>query len=32
MALEKLFDPIGFVMLLVFGVIAFDLPAQFEAW
>ena len=31
-ALEKLFDPIGFVMLLVFGVIAFDLPPQFEAW
>ena len=32
MALEKLFDPIGFVMLLVFGVIAFELPPQFEAW
>jgi uncharacterized protein (TIRG00374 family) len=31
-ALEKLFDPIGFVMLLVFGVIAFQLPPQFEAW
>src|SRR5215210_5021785 len=31
-ALEKLFDPIGFVILLVFGVIAFDLPPQFEAW
>src|SRR5215210_1564104 len=31
-ALEKLFDPIGFVMLLVFGVIAFELPAQFENW
>lgn len=32
MALEKLFDPIGFVFLLVFGVLAFELPAQFEAW
>jgi uncharacterized protein (TIRG00374 family) len=31
-ALEKLFDPIGFVMLVVFGVLAFELPAQFEAW
>jgi uncharacterized protein (TIRG00374 family) len=31
-ALEKLFDPIGFVMLLVFGVLAFQLPPQFEAW
>ena len=32
LALEKLFDPIGFVMLLVFGVLAFQLPPQFEAW
>jgi uncharacterized protein (TIRG00374 family) len=32
MALEKLFDPIGFVMLLVFGVLVFQLPPQFEAW
>lgn len=32
LALEKLFDPIGFVMLLVFGVIAFRLPPQFERW
>jgi glycosyltransferase 2 family protein len=32
MALEKLFDPIGFVIFLVFGVLVFDLPAQFEAW
>src|SRR5256885_2282344 len=32
MALEKLFDPIGFVVLLVFGVLAFDLPPQFERW
>ena len=32
LALEKLFDPIGFVMLLVFGVLAFQLPPQFERW
>jgi uncharacterized protein (TIRG00374 family) len=32
MALEKLFDPIGFVILLVFGVLAFQLPPQFERW
>src|SRR5712671_4209129 len=32
MALERLFDPIGFVMLLVFGVIVFQLPPQFERW
>ncbi len=32
MALERLFDPIGFVFLLVFGVIVFQLPPQFEAW
>jgi uncharacterized protein (TIRG00374 family) len=32
LALERLFDPIGFVFLLVFGVIVFELPAQFEAW
>src|SRR5215210_4623732 len=32
LALEKLFDPIGFVMLLVFGVLAFDLPEQFDKW
>ena len=32
MALEKLFDPIGFVFLLVFGVLVFELPPQFEAW
>jgi len=32
MALEKLFDPIGFVMLVVFGVLVFELPPQFEAW
>jgi len=32
LALEKLFDPIGFVILLVFGVLVLELPAQFEAW
>ena len=32
LALERLFDPIGFVFLLVFGVIVFELPAQFEVW
>lgn len=32
MALERLFDPIGFVILLVFGVLAFQLPPQFERW
>src|SRR3954470_13713236 len=30
MALEKLFDPIGFVILLVFGVLPFELPPQCE--
>jgi len=32
MALEKLFDPIGFVILLVTGVLVFELPPQFERW
>jgi uncharacterized protein (TIRG00374 family) len=32
MALEKLFDPIGFVILLVAGVLVFELPPQFERW
>src|SRR5437868_3122485 len=32
LALERLFDPIGFVFLLVFGVLVFELPAQFEKW
>jgi uncharacterized protein (TIRG00374 family) len=32
MALEKLFDPIGFVILLVAGVLVFQLPPQFEKW
>jgi len=32
LALERLFDSIGFVFLLVFGVLVFELPAQFEKW
>jgi uncharacterized protein (TIRG00374 family) len=32
MALERLFDPIGFVILLVGGVIFLDLPPQLERW
>jgi len=32
MALERLFDPIGFVILLVYGVVVFQLPPQFERW
>ncbi|MFL5629856.1 MAG: lysylphosphatidylglycerol synthase transmembrane domain-containing protein [Gemmatimonadaceae bacterium] len=32
MALEKLFDPIGFVVLLVFGILAFELPPEFNRW
>jgi uncharacterized membrane protein YbhN (UPF0104 family) len=32
MAMEKLFDPIGFVILLVAGVLVFELPPQFERW
>ena len=32
LALEKMFDPIGFVMLLVGGILLFDLPPQFDRW
>ncbi len=32
LAVEKAFDPIGFIMLLVLGAIVFDLPPQFERW
>jgi uncharacterized protein (TIRG00374 family) len=32
LALERMFDPIGFVILLVYGVIAFQLPASLERW
>lgn len=28
-ALDRIFDPIGFVVLLAFGLAAFDLPAEF---
>ena len=30
--LERLFDPVGFVILLVYGVIAFELPQTLEKW
>ncbi|HUQ48681.1 MAG TPA: lysylphosphatidylglycerol synthase transmembrane domain-containing protein [Gemmatimonadaceae bacterium] len=32
LALERLFDPVGFVILLVFGVLAFRLPPSLEKW
>lgn len=32
LALERMFDPIGFVILLVAGVLLFDLPPQFDHW
>ncbi len=32
LALERLFDPVGFVILLVYGVIAFELPQALEKW
>src|SRR6266550_8713540 len=32
LALERLFDPVGFVILLVYGVIRFDLPHALEKW
>ena len=32
LALERMFDPIGFVVLLVAGILLFDLPAQFDRW
>jgi len=32
LALERLFDPVGFVILLVYGVIAFELPQSLEKW
>ena len=31
-ALERLFDPVGFVILLVFGVLFFSLPPSLEKW
>jgi len=32
LALERLFDPVGFVILLVFGVLFFALPPSLEKW
>ena len=32
LALERLFDPVGFMILLVYGVVAFDLPPALERW
>jgi uncharacterized protein (TIRG00374 family) len=32
LALERLFDPVGFVILLVAGVLIFDLPPSLEKW
>ncbi len=31
-ALERLFDPVGFMILLVFGIIAYPLPNSLERW
>lgn len=31
-ALERLFDPVGFMILLVFGVLFFQLPPSLEKW
>lgn len=31
-ALERLFDPVGFVITLVFGVLVFSLPPSLERW
>lgn len=32
LALERLFDPVGFMILLVFGVLFFELPPSLEKW
>ena len=32
LALERVWDPIGFVVLMVFGVLAFELPPQVDRW
>ena len=32
LALERLFDPVGFVILLVYGAMAFDLPPAIDRW
>ncbi|MDO8500322.1 MAG: lysylphosphatidylglycerol synthase transmembrane domain-containing protein [Gemmatimonadaceae bacterium] len=32
LALERLFDPVGFVILIVVGTLVFDLPPSLEKW
>ncbi len=32
LALERLFDPVGFMILLVVGIVAYPLPASLERW
>jgi uncharacterized protein (TIRG00374 family) len=32
LALERMFDPVGFVILLVYGIVAFSLPPALERW
>ena len=32
LALERLFDPVGFMVLLVYGVVVYDLPPSLEKW
>lgn len=32
LALERLFDPVGFVILMVYGVVAYTLPPALERW
>jgi uncharacterized protein (TIRG00374 family) len=32
LALERMFDPVGFVILLVYGVIVFRLPPSLDEW
>lgn len=32
LALERMFDPVGFVILLVYGIVRFELPPALEKW
>jgi glycosyltransferase 2 family protein len=32
LALERMFDPVGFVILLVYGIVVFSLPPSLERW
>jgi uncharacterized protein (TIRG00374 family) len=32
LALERMFDLVGFIVLLVYGIVAFELPASLERW